>query len=73
MQLTQTGQLGQFEITATGENFTVIGTPVNAWDIRQKEYLIDNLAEMLEEAISYVKDNDMVDNILDIHGLVRAE
>jgi hypothetical protein len=35
--------------------------------------MISNLADMLDHAIVFAKDRDMVDRILDIHGLVRAE
>ena len=71
MNLTQTGMQGYYQITADGDGFKVIGTQIHQNDSVQVEYLISNLVDMLDQAIVFAKDNDMVDRILDIHGLIR--
>ena len=71
MNLTQTGMPGHYQITADGDGFKVIGTQIHQNDTAQVEFLIGNLADMLDHAILFAKDNDMVDRILDSHGLIR--
>lgn len=60
----------RFQLTAKGQDFRVIGTTVWRTDKTQCEALINNLAEMLDEALIFAKLSD-ADKILENHGLVR--
>ena len=71
MNLMKTGMPGYFQITAEGDGFKVIGTQIHQNDEAQIEHLVNNLADMLDHSIVFAKDNDMVDRILDAHGLIR--
>jgi hypothetical protein len=70
MNLTQTGMPGYYQITAEDDQFIVAGTQIHQNDSAQVEFMISNLADMLDHAIVFAKDRDMVDRILDIHGLI---
>lgn len=71
MNLTQTGMPEYFQITAEDFSFKVKGTHIHQTESDQIEEMISNLADMLESAIVFAKDGDMVDRVLDAHGLIR--
>jgi hypothetical protein len=70
MHLTETGMPGYFQITAEDNQFTVTGGQIHPNDAADVEGLISNLAEMLDSAIGFAKDKDMVDRILGYHDLL---
>jgi len=70
MNLMETASMpGYFQISAEGDSFKVIGTQIHQNDSDQIEHMVANLADMLDHAIVFAKDPDMVDRILDVHGL----
>jgi hypothetical protein len=73
MNLTQTGMPGYFQITAEDDQFIVAGNNIHQNDSAQVEFLIGNLADMLDHAMLFAKDPDMVDRILDAHGLMCTD
>lgn len=70
MHLTETGMPGYFQITAEGDNFKVAGPQINKGEISDTELLIENLAELLSEAIAFANNSDVVDELLADHGLL---
>ena len=62
---------GHFEITAEGDDFIVAGGQIHQNDSAQIEFMLSNLADVLESLIVFAKDGDMVDRVLDAHGLIR--
>ena len=72
MNLKNTGMPGYFEIAAEGDNFIVAGGQIHQNDSVQTEFMLSNLADVLESLIVFAKDGDMVDRVLDAHGLSRS-
>ena len=60
---------GYFRMAAEGDSFKVIGDQIRQSDTIGVEHLVSNLADMLDHAIVFADDHDMVDRVLDAHGL----
>ena len=70
MQLTKAAAMpGYFRMAAEGDTWQVVGDRINQNDTIGVEHLVANLADMLDHAIVFADDPDMVDRILDAHGL----
>jgi hypothetical protein len=71
MHLTETGMPGYFQITAEGDNFKVVGDQIRKGEASDIEDLVDDLAEMLAQAIAFANDKVMTDQILADHDLIE--
>lgn len=69
MNLTKTGMPGYFQLSAEGDSFQVVGNQIHQNDNVQIELMLSNLVDLLDDLMVFANDHDMVDRILDVHGL----